>query len=470
MFCKSKKDSSSLYSKNSKVNLKMTDIFLRNIRLINKDTIPSGVYQQARRCFVDYLSVTLSGSHICPQKTLAYINALGGDTNHCTVLGTGCKTDMQTAALINGINSHVLELDDGHRKGALHVGGTVFSALLAVAEKEDLSFKDFLYGAIVGYEATIRLACSVQPGNKLKGYHATGTCGTLGAAIGIAAALGFNYEQMKSAVSAAVTCAAGVLEMQEDNSDYKPLNVGRAAMDAVAAAYLGKAGFVPPYDAIGGKRGFLKVMTDEPKTKFLTEFDAEQPMAIMTVYMKTYAACRHTHPAIEAALTLRKEYGLVPENIESIEVEAYKLAVTGHDHTDIRGVNSAKMSIPLSVALALCTGSADVAAFSEKNVKDDAIISLTKKVVVRENEELSSWVPQKRASILILNLTDGRRLTHCVEYPKGEPENPLTDSELEEKFMSLTKTAGFAQERASDILQTIGQTNFKLRELLEKLN
>ena len=448
----------------------ITDRFLTNIYSITSSAIQEKVYDQARLCFVDYLSVTFSGALKDSDKKLQYIDDLGTGNPVSTILGMNRKTDMQTAALINGINSHALELDDGNRQGGLHVGSTVFSALLAVAGKEDLSFMDFLYGAIVGYEATIRLACAIQPGNKLKGYHATGTCGTLGAAIGIAAALGFNYEQMKSAVSAAVTCAAGVLEMQEDNSDYKPLNVGRAAMDAVAAAYLGKAGFVPPYDAIGGKRGFLKVMTDEPKTKFLTEFDAEQPMAIMTVYMKTYAACRHTHPAIEAALTLRKEYGLVPENIESIEVEAYKLAVAGHDPTDIRGVNSAKMSIPFSVALALCTGSADVAAFSEKNVKDDAIISLTKKVVVRENEELSSWVPQKRASILILNLTDGRRLTHCVEYPKGEPENPLTDSELEEKFMSLTKTAGFAQERASDILQTIGQTNFKLRELLEKLN
>ena len=186
--------------------------------------------------------------------------------------------------------------------------------------------------------------------------------------------------------------------------------------------------------------------------------------------MKTYAACRHTHPAIEAALTLRKEYGLIPENIESIEVEAYKLAVAGHDHTDIKGVSSAKMSMPFSVALALCTGSADVAAFCEKNVKDDVILSLTKKVVVRENEELSSWVPQKRASILHLNLTDGRRLSYCVEYPKGEPENPLTESELEDKFISLTMSAGYAHERASDILQAIGQPNLKLRELLEKLN
>ena len=104
------------------------------------------------------------------------------------------------------------------------------------------------------------------------------------------------------------------------------------------------------------------------------------------------------------------------------------------------------------------------------NIKDEIILALTKKVIVIENEELSSWVPQKRASILHVHLIDGRKISHCVEYPKGEPENPLTDWELEEKFMSLTKSVGFSEKRASDILQTIGQHNFKLRKLLEKLN
>ncbi len=286
----------------------------------------------------------------------------------------------------------------------------------------------------------------------------------------IAAALRFDEEQMKSALSAAVTCAAGVLEMQEDNADYKPLNVGRAAMDAVAAAYLGKACFTPPLDAIGGKRGFLKVMTDEPKTKYITDIDKIDSLAIMQIYMKTYAACRHTHPAIEAALTLRTEYGILPQDIASIEVETYKLAVAGHDHTDILGVSSAKMSLPFSVAVSLCTGSAGMDSFNEENVKNETILALTPKIIVKENEELSSWVPKKRASILHITMTDGRVFTHQVDYPKGEPENPLTDDEIEEKFMSLAMASGFTLDRCQDILQTIKQPSFKLKTLLEKLN
>lgn len=448
----------------------MTDSLIKSIRLINPGIISSEVYGQVRKCFIDYLSVTISGSQTFSDKTSAYVSDMLKCEDGVSIIGLKSKTDMQTAALINGMNSHVIELDDGHRQGALHVGGTVFSALLAVAEMENLSSQDFLYGAIIGYEVSVRLACAVQPGNKLRGYHATGTCGTVGATMGIAAALGFDEEQMKSALSASVTCAAGVLEMQEDNADYKPLNVGRAAMDAVAAAYLGKARFIPPFDAIGGKRGFLKVMTDAPKTQFITDFDADSPLAITQIYMKTYAACRHTHPAIEAALTLRNKYGISPQDIASVEVETYKLAVAGHDHTDILGISSAKMSIPFSVALALCTGSAGMEAFNEKNVTDETILSLTKRVSVLENEELSSLVPKKRASILHITLFDGRVLTHRIDYPKGEPENPLTDKEIEEKFMELSLASGFTIDRCNDILRIINQPSFKLKELMNKLS
>lgn len=448
----------------------MTNLFIKNIRFLSRNSIPIEIYHQAQNCFLDYLAVTIPGSKVLSPKFLDYIQSCGYGSMCSTIIGLNQKADMQSVALINGMSAHVIELDDGHRQGALHVGGTVFSALLAVAEKENLSSEDFLYGAIIGYEVSVRLACAVQPGNKLRGYHATGTCGTVGATMGIAAALGFDEGQMKSALSAAVTCAAGMLEMQEDNADYKPLNVGRAAMDAVSAAYLGKARFTPPFDAIGGKRGFLKVMTDTPKTQFITDFDVDSPLAITQIYMKTYAACRHTHPAIEAALTLRNKYGISPQDITSVEVEAYKLAVAGHDHTDILGVSSAKMSIPFSVALALCTGSAGMEAFNEKNVTDETILSLTKRVSVLENEELSSLVPQKRASILHITLLDGRVLTHRIDYPKGEPENPLTDKEIEEKFIELSLASGFTIDRCNDIFRIINQPSFKLRELMNKLS
>lgn len=437
----------------------MTDLFLNNLMAIRPESIPAEVYRQARACLLDYLACTLAGAKFFSQKSLGYLEALGGEVGEATVLGIGRKAPMQTAALINGMNSHVMELDDGHRKGAVHVGGTIFSALLPVAEKEHLSIEDVLYGAVIGYEVTVRLACAVQPGNKLRGYHATGTCGTVGAAMAIAAALHLDFDQMKSAFSAAVTSAAGVLEMQEDNADLKPLNVGRAAMDAVSAAYLGRAGFKAPNDALGGKRGFFKAMTDEPKTSFVTDFSGDS-FCIQSIYNKPYAACRHTHPAIEGVMRIREGHLLEPESVDSVLVETYKLAVGGHDHTEITGVSSAKMSMPYSVAVALVTGRAGLDEFSEKYVGDEQVLALAKKVKVVENAELTALCPSKRASIVTV-LSGGARYVEHVDYPKGEPENPLGEAEFRQKVFGLLRYSGCTDEFCERLYNLILKENSK---------
>lgn len=461
----------------------MTRRFLYILRSLIDENTGKCDFKHTSRCLIDYLSCVIAGSKEFASKNAAYLSEMSSEVGNCTVFGQECLTTMQTSALLNGMSAHVLELDDGHRRGALHVGASVFSALLAVAEKEKLSSRDFLLGATIGYEATIRLACAVQPGNKLRGYHATGTCGTLGAALGVAAALHFDEEQMMSTLSAAVTSAAGLLEMQEDGSDFKPLNVGRAAMDAVSAAYLGKVRFRAPDDALGGKRGFLKVMTDEPHPEYLTDPDifGKGHLAIQDVYLKTYASCRHTHPAIEAALYLRKwimgnQMSLdvirksLPTMIKSINVDAYKLAVFGHDHTDVHGIGSAKMSMPFSVALAICEGSAGMEMFTEEMLTDEVIQAVAKKVTVSEDERLSALVPVKRASVLTVTMNDGRTFSHRVDYPKGEPENPLTEQELEQKFVSLTAYAGVSEKIAKEVLVELRNYDFNMCDLLSQLN
>lgn len=452
----------------------MTDLFIDNIIGVINNNISKKILIQARYAFIDYLSCAIAGSVYLKDKDIYYIKALGGTSESSSILGTKFKTDKLTAALINGINSHVLELDDGHRGGALHVGATVFSALLAVSEQETISSTDFLYGSIIGYEAVIRLACAIQPGNKLRGYHATSTCGVIGATLGIATALHFDKEQTKSAISAAVTCASGVLEMQEDGSDLKPFNVGHAAMNAVSCAYLGKARFKAPDDAIGGKRGFLKVMTEDSNPEWLTDFSGtSDTLMIEQIYQKTYASCRHTHPAIEAALILRHKILTFSKyhfsDIISIKVETYKLAVTGHDHKDIQGVSSAKMSLPFCVALSLIKGTADLEAFSKNNIYDKEILTLMEKVSVVTNDNLTLLVPQKRASILTITMSDGFSYYQRIDYPKGEPENPLTDRELLEKFYKLTSIGGVSHNYAQDVISEIQKSCFSISNIISKL-
>lgn len=442
----------------------LTEHFVTGIQLTASTKMPEHIITKAKECLLDYLGVALAGASLLKDKEQDVIHCVES-VDGCHVVGTSEKAPQNMAALLNGISSHIMELDDGHRIGMLHLGAPVVSALLAVAEKKSITSFDFIRGIVVGYEVAIRLACCVQPGCKLKGFHATGTCGTVGAAMGVAAMLGFDSEQTKSAFSAATTSAAGILEMIEGDTEMKPYNAGRAAMDGVAAAYVGMARFKAPEDALGGKRGFLTVMTDEPQMHYLTDFSSCRYM-IESIYMKPYAACRHCHPSIEAALNIRGKKGFDINAVESIHVDTYKLAVEGHDHTKIKGVNSAKMSIPYSLSVALCTGKAGLGEFEEGVIADSQVLGIAQKVSVSAEDDLSALCPQKRVAIVKIKTVDGE-FVERVDYPKGEPENPLSQEELEEKFRGLAMYGGLTVEECDAVIEEVWKENFSVEKILD---
>ena len=431
----------------------MTDSFIRSIQSFSLGCDLNVVGEQARKCLLDYLGVTIAGSKAFFNKEEILLIRDYGTESIASVIGHSYKSSVNVAAMINGISSHAIELDDGHRIGMVHLSAPIISALLAVSEKERLATEDFLRGIVVGYEVAIRLACAIQPGCKLKGYHATGTCGTIGATMGIASALKYDYEQMKSAFSAAITSSAGLLEMIEGDSELKPYNAGRAAFDGVIAAYIGEARFKAPEDALSGRRGFLAVMTDKPKMEYLTRFEKGEYL-INSIYMKPYAACRHCHPSIEAALAIRKYPGFELADIKRIHVNTYKLAVTGHDHTLIKGINSAKMSIPFSLAVALYTGKAGLNEFSDTFVHNEAVQSITNMITVSDIDSLSVLCPQKRVAEVTVSTTRGEFFKR-VEYPKGEPENPLSKQEIEDKFRGLSMYSGLTLRECDQIIKEV---------------
>lgn len=441
----------------------LIDIFVDNIIHVSSKKLPDRLNDYVRCHFLDYLGVTLAGYAVKIEKVQKLLDLMpeGG----YSVIGSNRKTDFFSAMFINGTNAHFIELDDGHRLGMLHLEAPIFSALLSLYEKENISIIDFIKGAVIGYEVAVRLAMSIQPSHKLKGYHATGTCGTVGVAAAIATALHYDAVKMKNTLSAAMTSAAGLLEMIENDSELKPYNVGRSVIDGTIASYNGMAGFKAPKDALGGKRGFLAVTSENPNLETLLNFESDNFM-IEGSYMKPYAACRHLHPAIEGALSIAKTEVFDWKKVKSVIVDAYHLAVFGHDHQDISGVNSAKMSIPYSVAVALIKGSANMENFSVEAIVDADVLALAKKVSVRDNEELSKLCPTKRVSIVTVIFNDGSEIMKRVDYPKGEPENPLSQQELEDKFRGLAMFGGLTSIECDEVISEVWKEDFDLQKIM----
>ncbi len=445
----------------------LTDQFTEGLYTLSQQDFSDKVIKEAKRCLLDYLGVTLAGANMLKCKSASAIDVLG-ETGAIAVVGLRKSSSIQNAILFNGIHAHVVELDDGHRVAMMHPGAPVISALLPLVQQKNISGDDFLKAIILGYEAAVRLACALQPSLKEKGFHGTGIAGTIGATVAIATALKFTKQQLKDAVAAATTSASGILKVIKDISELKPFNVGNAAQNGYISAMLAFSGFKGPYDTLGGKLGFLSMMSDNYNEQYL-QFSEHDALAVLGIYRKPYAACRHCHAPIEAALRIKDRYQLDVKNIKSVNVKTYYWAVAGHEHTKIVGINSAKMSIPYSIAVALIKSKAGLPEFTDEIISDEEILLLTQKISVEADEELTALAPGKRAAMISVETKEGLRLTQRVDYPKGEPENPVSEEELEDKFITLAHYAGKDRSACENIIQIVNDLETDCPRLFQYL-
>lgn len=431
--------------------MNLTDTFLQGIFAIKERPVSTDVEKKVHAYLIDTVGVALAGAKDLADKENTLISMV--DCGNATVqpIGLQRKVSVSNAVFINGLSSHFLELDDGVRYGVIHPSAPLFSALIPLAIANKVSWIDFLKGTICGYEVSIRLAAAMQPSHYNRGFHPTATCCAPGVAVGIAVMLGWDNAAIKDAFSAACISAAGTLKVLEDVSQLKPFNCANAAHNGYTAAMMAKAGFGGPNDVLSGDTGYLKMMSDAYNEDILV--GQRDFLYLEKIYQKPYASCRHTHPEIEACFKLRKDERFDQNNIHRVIVTTYKGVVGKHDFKDIHGESSARMSIPYSVAIALTTGKAGIAEFAEPYVSDRAILDLTQNVDIVPNEELSKLVPDKRVAVVEVIMNSGDILKEKVEYPKGEPENPLTQEENLTKFLSMTDHAGLSYEKAMRIYE-----------------
>ena len=438
--------------------------FLNAIDQVWKGEIPSEVMARAKRSLLDYLAVTCAGAEFQKEKLKKYWDFAQPEEGKFRAIGTGKDVVLKEAAFLNGLNGHALDFDDGTNSGIIHLGSPIFSLLIPLAQRYDINVDAMLKAAIVGYEASYTMAVSIQPGHKAMGYHATGTCGTLGATIAVSYMLGFSDEERFQAFASACVAASGMLKVLDDGSELKPYNVAKTALLSLTALQLAKAGFKGHADPLGG-RGFLKMMTGKEDVE-LKSVLLNGTYAIMKSYTKPYASCRYTHPSVEAAIHMRSQVS--PDDVESIDIKTYSLAVSGHDHIEIPGSYSAKMSIPYATAAGLIYGKAGLQEFSEEAVKGEEILSLTRKIHVEADDVLSAAFPAEQTAIVTIQTKNGS-YSDRVDFPKGEPENPLTDEEFRIRYDGLMEYAGVEPSVSSKVFDTVYTVNAKASSLVEEL-
>ena len=269
-----------------------------------------------------------------------------------------------------------------------------------------------------------------------KYWHTTGTVGCFGAAAAAATLLGCNREQFMNAIGTVATFAAGLQQAFRSEAMSKPLHAGRAAEAGVLAALAAAKGVTGVHDMLEGEVGFGAAMSVNPDWTKATQ-GLGTDYNITHVTFKNHGCCGHTFPSLDAVIELRNRHKLAPRDIAKIRIATYQGGLDVVDNFKPEGDYQAKFSLPYVVAHALIHGSVRLDAFGPDRLNDPRLRELMGKVVLSADPELSRNFPRQRAARVEIETTDGRKLLHFQETRKGDPEMPLTDEELNDKYLEL---------------------------------
>jgi len=424
------------------------------------DKLSPEVVDRVKYFALDFVGVAAKGSLVDSTKAMyQFIKGLSPTNRGGVIIGTKIRASHLYAALANGTSSHSLELDDVNNEASLHPGVAIFPAAFAVSEMGAKSGKRFIEGVGLGYEVMIRLGKALGPKEHYsRGFHPTGTCGTFGATATAAKILGLNEAQLVNAFGIAGSQAAGSMEFLAQGAWTKRMHPGWAAHNGIIASLLAKKGFKGPSTIIEGRDGFLHAYSlNADGGKVLDGMGSS--FEIMKTSIKPHACCRYKQPPIDGILKIVRENQLKPEDVDRVTLGILKagfpIIVTPEElKYNPQSIVDAQFSMPFGAAVAILYGGASLSQYREKVIQSPEVKEMMKKVHCVENPELDKVYPKQWPATVEIKTKDGRTFSTRIDYPKGDPENPLSWDELVEKFNGLTSSI-YSKARRGKIVEQI---------------
>jgi 2-methylcitrate dehydratase PrpD len=402
--------------------------------------LPSDVVWRAKMGILDTVGTALYGVNSIESK--AVLQAI---QSHCqdtaaSIWGTSLKSSLGLAALNNSVSAAASELDD---VGNGHNGAVVVPAVLAVAEHLNSSGKQILLAVITGYETARRVldgAGGYTQHNGL-GWHGTGTVGSFGAAAAVAKLLDLNASQMTSALGIAGSFTGGTWAFMHDGSMTKRLHSGKAAENGVGAAFMAKSGFQGPSAILeaewgGFYRTYDQTGGSDPQ-KTLNEVGDK--FHILRSGFKRHACCAGIHGAMDTLLDLMDRHALTVDQIDHLQIVVSKYSKKHLGKQDILSCCDAQLSLAYGLAVLLVSdGKTGPDLFTIEKVQDPIIRSwCQQRIEIVVDEKFEPLEPH----VVKIFCGDGRQFSGSCAVPKGEPDNPMSQSELEDKFSQLSRTS-----------------------------
>lgn len=424
------------------------------VSLTRFDRLPFGVIHEVKRRVLDVVGIALSASRTDTGSIIQnYVRAQKRD-GQAVLWGAGDTVSPTMAALANGTMIFHMELDDVHLTSHTHPGVTTIIPSLAVADDLGVSGRDVITAVAVGYDVQARIGNAVSPSIYLdRPFLPAATLGTFGAAGAVAKLLGLGSKETLSALgTAAFLTPLALFENYAKGAATKELSMGWAGMSGIMAIELARQGFIGAPSWLEGPLGFAGAAADHYDLQHLVRGLGKE-YEILRTGIKPYACCRQHHTAIDAALEIRGRHSPPPQEIERVVHRTFKVASRGNNQEPAT-IAGAKYSAPFSISVALIEGKAWREQYTAEKMNDETVRALARKVEVVADPELEALYDLKWPSIVEVFMRDGKVYSARRDLPKGEPEYPVSDEELKEKFLTLACDA-ISTDRAEALYQMI---------------
>lgn len=396
--------------------------------------LPEAVRREALRSFVNVMGCMFGGArHEVVDLADRALEEFAGAAN-TTLVGRGRKSGALHACLVNCLASGIHGFDDTHAQAVIHPSGPVAAAVLAVSERTPVDGRDFLLAFALGVEIACRLSksISVPPARGNIAWSQTGIGCGVGAAVAAGKLLGLDARQLRWAMGTAVAQAAGLRVMH--GSMASSLMSAHAAQTGLRAAILAQQGFTSSEVSLEGRYGYLDTFATEPDMDALEGGLGERFEILRNTY-KPYPCGIVIHPIIDACLQLRAEHAPAPDDIVRVSIDASPNAIALTDRRNPKDELQAHVSLHHWVAICFLRGTTRVEDMdTETAVRDPSIVAFQDKVHATGNPAIA-----QDAADMTLTLANGTALRCRIDHCRGSAARPMTDAELERKFMDLAE-------------------------------
>ncbi len=417
------------------------------------EDVPPAAVTAARRAILDTLGVMLAGSTEPAARLVQAVAEREGGAPLATIVGTGRRSGAVWASLANGTAAHAHDFDDTNFQLMGHPSAPVLAAALAAGEVALADGRAVVHAFLLGFETSVTVAAAINPAHYERGWHATSSVGTLGAAAAAARLLGLDADQARVALAVAASQCSGLKE--NFGTMTKPFHAGHAARSGVLAALLAREGWTASAQALEGPQGYLRVLgAGTEDARAIDTLGAPWKILTSGVAVKPYPSCACTHSIIAQTLELKRAHAIEPDDVAEVVIGVAppvpRILIHSRPRTGLEG----KFSGEFCAAAALVDGRVGIATFEDDKVHDPAIRRLTERVRLVVDPEIPRDLEKQMWTRVTIRTTAGRTVSLGPREVPGHPDRPLDMEALREKFMGCARTV-LPEDRADSVRQMV---------------